>query len=132
MSEELKITGTIIAILPEVTGVSKANKEWRKREFVIETKSEYPKKVVFQLFNDKVALIDKYAEGSEVEVKFNLSANEFNGKYYTSVDAWFISGEEKAQSTTGGGNFSTGLSNLPPSEMATQNQIEDDENNLPF
>lgn len=127
MSEELKITGTVVAILPEETGTSKSSgKEWKKKSFVIETEGTYPKKACFTLFSDKVALIDRYSEGDRIEVKFNVNSNEYSGKYYTSLDAWFISGEAN-QSTTGGGNFATGLTQLPPSEPT-----QPDESDLPF
>ena len=42
----VEIKGKIIEILPEKSGQS-ANGEWRKREYVLETESNYPKKICF-------------------------------------------------------------------------------------
>jgi hypothetical protein len=35
-------------------------------------------------------MLRKYCEGQEVEVAFNVSSREFNGKYYHNLDAWKI------------------------------------------
>lgn len=42
---ELSLTGKIISILKLESSVSKAGKEWKKRDFVIETDDKFPKKV---------------------------------------------------------------------------------------
>ncbi|MDG1009005.1 MAG: DUF3127 domain-containing protein, partial [Amylibacter sp.] len=42
----MEIKGRIIEILPLKTGQS-ANGEWRKQEFILETESNYPKKICF-------------------------------------------------------------------------------------
>ena len=35
-------------------------------------------------------MLEKVAVGADVEVSFNLSSREFNGKYYHNIDAWKI------------------------------------------
>lgn len=89
---ELKIKGKIVKILEKETGTSKAGKEFVKQNFVIDTGSQYNPEVCFQMFGeDKVENLNKYnKEGDEVEVSFNVSSREFNGKYYHNLDAWKI------------------------------------------
>jgi hypothetical protein len=86
----LQVKGKILRILPPESGVSRAGKEWKKQEFVIETNEQFPRKVCFTLFNDKNALLSNVGEGDEVEVSFNLESREFNGKWYHNVNAWKI------------------------------------------
>jgi hypothetical protein len=86
----LQIKGKIKQILPADSGVSRAGNEWKKQEFVIETADQFPKSVCFTLFNDKLPLLEKIAEGDEVEVSFNIESRDFNGKWYHNINAWKI------------------------------------------
>lgn len=86
----MEIQGKIIAALPEQGGVAKASgKEWRKREYVLETQETYPKKVCFNLFGDR---IDQYpmTVGETVTVSFDLESREYNGRWYTDVRAYKV------------------------------------------
>ena len=94
---ELKVKGKIKSKLEIETGTSKAGKEWSKQNFVIDTGNQFNPDVCFSLFGDKVDLLNNFKEGQEVEVKFNVSSREFNGKYYHNLDAWFISGENNVK-----------------------------------
>lgn len=85
----MEIKGTITNILPSVSGMSKAGKEFTKQDFVIQTKETYPKKICITAMNDKVN-ISNYTEGSEVTVSVNIESREYNGNWYTSVNAWKI------------------------------------------
>jgi len=86
----LQVKGKIEQILNPESGVSRAGNEWKKQEFVIETREQFPRKVCFTLFNDKNALLEKLKEGDEVEVSFNIESREFNGKWYHNINAWKI------------------------------------------
>jgi hypothetical protein len=92
----LDITGKILQIMPTTTGTSKAGKDWVKQEFVIETQETYPKKVCISVMGDKTQELKKYVPGNEVKVSLNLESREYNGKWYTNVNAWRI------ESATGG------------------------------
>ena len=87
---ELKVKGKLTTKLSIESGMSKAQKEWKKQGFVIDTGNEYNPLVCFSLFGDKVDMLSSFKEGQEVEVKFNVSSREFNGKYYHNLDAWKI------------------------------------------
>ena len=88
---KLTIKGKIVNILEKESGTSKAGKEWNKQSFVIDTGAEWNPEVCFSLFGDeKIAMLENFAEGQDVDVAFNLSSREFNGKYYHNIDAWKI------------------------------------------
>ncbi len=86
----LDITGKIIQIMPTTTGTSKAGKDWVKQEFVLETQETYPKKICIGVMGDKTQELKKFATGNEVKVSLNLESREYNGKWYTNVNAWRI------------------------------------------
>ena len=82
--------GKLTQIMPVENGTSQAGKEWRKREFVIETEGQYPKKIAFTLFGDKVTIIENYNVGDMIDVHFNLESREYNGKWFHNVSCWKI------------------------------------------
>jgi len=84
----MEITGKIIAVLPIATGQGK-NGTWRSQDYVLETADQYPKKVCFNLFGDK---IDQFplAIDETVNVSFDIESREYNGRWYTSIRAWKI------------------------------------------
>ena len=84
------IKGTLLKVLEVETGETKTGKGWSKRGFVVKTEDKFPKEVCFTLFGEKTTLIDSHQSGSMVEVHFNLSSREYNGKYYHNIDAWKI------------------------------------------
>jgi hypothetical protein len=84
----MEIQGKIIQLLDEQSGEGR-NGTWRKREYIIETQDQYPKKVCFNLWGDK---IDQYPvkEGDSVKVFFDIESREFNSRWYTDVKGWKI------------------------------------------
>lgn len=82
----MNITGKLLAVNQEVSVSAK----FKKREFVIETKEKYPKKICFQLVNDRVDLIDHYQVNEYIDVHFNLESRDYKGNWYTSATAWKI------------------------------------------
>ena len=63
---------------------------FQAREFVIEVDGTYPQFVKFQLTQDRCALVDKYNEGESIRVHFDLRGREWQGKYFTNLNAWRI------------------------------------------
>ena len=84
----MEISGKIIAVLPTATGQGK-NGTWRSQDYVLETADQYPKKVCFNLFNDK---IDQFpmAIDDQVNVSFDVESREYNGRWYTTIRAWKV------------------------------------------
>jgi len=64
---------------------------FKKREFVLEiANGMYPQHVKFQLLQDKTAALDSYNVGDELQVSFDLQGREWQGKYFTNLNAWRI------------------------------------------
>jgi len=86
----LTINGKITAINAVEKGTSKAGKEWQKQNFVINTGDKFNPEVCFQVFGaEKCENLTKYNNvGDDVEVSFNVSSREYNGKWYNSLDCW--------------------------------------------
>ena len=40
--------------------------------------------------DDKIELLNHHNEGDQIEVSFNLSSKEYNGRYFHNIDAWRI------------------------------------------
>ena len=91
---------------------------FQAREFVILIDGTYPNYIKFQLTQDRCSLMDDYNEGDEIKVHFDLRGREWQGKYFTNLNAWRIeSGEALAPTAPppaaeGDGSFPT-LSDAP-------------------
>lgn len=84
----MEIDGIIIEVLKEENGVSKSSgKEWRKQAAILETSETYPRKVAFSMFNNNIMPLEI---GKKYRISFNLESREFNGKWYTDVQAWKV------------------------------------------
>lgn len=71
---------------------------FQAREFVIEVADgNYPQLVKFQLVQDRCGLIDEFEEGKPVKVHFDLRGREWNGKYFTNLNAWRLEQVEENQ-----------------------------------
>ena len=86
----LIIKGKLVRILNPESGVGRTGNQWKKQEFVVETLDQFPKRVCFTLFNDKVNLLGGVNEGEELEVSFDIESREFNNKWYHNLNAWKI------------------------------------------
>ena len=72
---------------------------FQAREFVIEIPDgNYPQYIKFQLTQERCAAIDPHKEGEQVKVHFDLRGREWQGKYFTNLNAWRI---EKAAAAGG-------------------------------
>ncbi len=120
----LAVKGKIDQILKPESGTSRAGKEWTKQEFVIETEDQYPKKVCFTLFGDKVSLINGLAVGQEVEVSFNMESREYNGRWFHNINAWKIESASNNNIPEAPPEF--GMGDIPPEPA------DDGGNDLPF
>ncbi len=84
----MELKGRVIQLLPQQSGMGKKG-PWKKQEFILETQSQYPKKVCISVWGDKV---DQYnlAVGDEVNVALDLESREYNGRWYTEARAWKV------------------------------------------
>ncbi|GAB4407388.1 MAG: DUF3127 domain-containing protein [Microscillaceae bacterium] len=86
----LEVNGKLVKSLPEVGGTSKAGNNWRKQDFVIETMDQYPKKICFSLWGDKIDMLREVREGEQLKVSFDVESREYNERWYTDLKAWRI------------------------------------------
>ena len=90
------LKGTIHEIMDTQTFES----GFAKREFVIQTDSEYPQMVKFEIVKgknaekDKTKVLNGYQPNEPVEVFFDIRGNEYNGKYYNNLVCWKIDRQE--------------------------------------
>lgn len=80
----MEITGKIIQILPEENSATDATNQWKKVGAVLETIETYPKKVYFELFNERIEQ-NPIKIGQNVHLSYSLESREYNGRWYTSV-----------------------------------------------
>jgi len=84
----LEVTGKLFRVF-ETQAISAS---FEKREFVvvIDEDTKYPQHIKFELAQDKCAIIDNFHEGRNITVSFNLRGREWQGKYFTNLQAWRI------------------------------------------
>lgn len=119
MAMELK--GKVIQLLPMQTGMGKKG-QWRKQEFILETPGQYPKRVCFSIWGDKIDQF-RLAEGEEVNVSVDLESREYNGRWYTEARAWKV---DKSGAPASGPSYS------PPITQETQFGEGSATDDLPF
>ena len=104
-----------------------------KREVVITTEEQYPQDVKFEALKEKTAILDQYSVGDQVKVSFNVRGNEYQGKYYVSLQSWKI--DNIGAATSGGASIPAPLNPMAqmPSVQAPAPSISDiEEDDLPF
>ena len=115
--------------------------KFAKREFVLETSAEmYPQKVLLQLTQDNVNILDAFNVGDKLEVFINIRGREWAKpetgeiKYFNSLEVWrinIITNQEKQQPKPNyGGEFIKKQDELETKLRAARVKIEDDD--LPF
>ena len=100
----MEIQGKIIVVLPERSGVSQRGNQWRSISYVLETQEQYPKKLAFDVTNDKIDQLNIQL-GEILTVQFDINAREYNGRWFNSVNAWNVI-RQAQQATAQDGGFS--------------------------
>ena len=100
----MEIQGKIIAVLPTRSGTSARGTQWSSQTAVIETQEQYPKKLAFDVINDKIEQLNIQL-GEILTVQFDINAREYNGRWFNSVNAWNVI-RQTQQATVQGGGFS--------------------------
>jgi len=127
-----KLAGTVKVINPTV----QVSEKFSKREFVItDSSSMYPQDIMFQLTQDKCALIDGVQTNDQVEVSFNLRGREWTSpqgevKYFNTLEAWRID-----KMGAGSGIPSSGPSEMnlnPITAASAEMTVEKEDDDLPF
>ena len=96
----MTIEGKISQILPLEEGTS-VRGLWKKQLFVIDIAGPYQNQVCFSLWGEKIDEI-KLTLGAEVEVHYNLSSREYNGRWYTEAKAYkMVENAQKVETELG-------------------------------
>jgi hypothetical protein len=85
----LTFTGRFVKAYDEKSGKSKAGKDWNSIKFVLTTDDQYNPNMAFATIK-VVDEVKAMGTGQEITVHYNIRCNEYNGNYYTSLDAWKI------------------------------------------
>ncbi len=87
----MDITGRIIAVLPERSGVSqRSGAEWKVGTYVLETQEQYPKKMCFEVFGTDRIQNFNIQVGEMMTVSFDIDAHEYNGRWFNSIRAFRV------------------------------------------
>ncbi|MCP3933520.1 MAG: DUF3127 domain-containing protein [Bacteroidetes bacterium] len=101
---------------------------FQAREFVIEISSgNYPQFIKFQLVQDRCAIVDTFNEGEKLKVHFDLRGREWNGRYFTNLNAWRVEKVEEAPISSVAPTDDDG--SFPAAKDEPEQELDDD---LPF
>lgn len=124
------MTFEIEGILHKKYDTESKSSSFQTREFVITTEGTYPQYIKFQLTQDKCGVIDSCQEGENVKVSFDLRGREWQGKYFTNLNAWKV--EKTMQNTS---DFQGPTPPAPPvfeEDNGFGGGLPEDFNDLPF
>jgi hypothetical protein len=125
--EGLSIRGRVMLILPEEIITKKDGSTLVKKQFVIETIDQYPKKVSFQAISDKVN-VPKI--GTVADFHFNIESREYQGRWYSQVTCWKI-WEERGNNSAPSNTPNAPMS-YPQQPHETNFTNDDGNDTLPF
>jgi hypothetical protein len=113
--------------------ISKAGNDWSKQEFILETVEEQFSRNLFYFVWRQGSMLNGININDEVEVSFNIESREFNGRWFTNVNAWRINpaahdGKAEPQATAGYGDFPP----PPPPPEYISGSDGSSANDLPF
>jgi single-strand DNA-binding protein len=82
-------TYEIQGILHHIADVQVFESGFKKREFVIQIEDgKYPQNIKIEAIKDDVLYLESYELGDTILCSFSLRGNEYNGKFYVSLQAW--------------------------------------------
>lgn len=87
----MEFVGIIKKELGARSGVSASTgKPWRIASYVIETEEQYPKSMCFDVSDGDSGRIARLGiqEGKKMRIFFDITANEYQGKYYNRIQAY--------------------------------------------
>ena len=135
----MEIIGKAIAALPVKSGVSqRTGEQWQSREYVIETQEQFPKKMCFEVFGTEKLKEFNIRNNDLIKVHFDITAREYNGKWYNSIRAWKVEHVNQDGSSAGATANQVAASSpqaqapqSPAAQVAATNKQESDDD-LPF
>lgn len=84
------VRGRLHKKLEPVSG-SNSGRDWSRTGFVIDTgDGSRPSFIAFDLWNERGEMLSAFNEGDLVEVRFSVSSRDYQGKWYTNLQAWSV------------------------------------------
>ena len=87
--------------LIRIYDTKQVSEKFALREFVIETKEQYPQSIVLQVSQEKCKVLDNYKLGDLVQVSINVRGRKWidkNGqdRFFNTLEVWKITNESSA------------------------------------
>jgi len=84
----------VVGIIKQVQEVTEKG-TFKSRNVVVTTEEQYPQHISVQFVQDKVGLLDTFAEGQKVKVAINLRGREWvnpqgESVYFNTIQGWKI------------------------------------------
>lgn len=102
-----EVEGTLHKVFP----IESKSGTFQTREFVITSDGQYVQYIKFQAVQDRCGIVDNFKEGERVKVYFDLRGREWQGKYFTNLNAWRV---EKVAANAPQNNATNDSLNEPP------------------
>ncbi|MCS6929603.1 MAG: DUF3127 domain-containing protein [Saprospiraceae bacterium] len=81
----------IVGKLHRIFPIEQKTPTFQTREFILEiTSGPYSEYIKFQAVQERCQLLDAHSEGDLVKVSFDLRGREWQGRYFTNLNAWRI------------------------------------------
>lgn len=89
--------------LIRVFDTKQVSEKFALREFVIETKDQYPQSIILQVSQDKCKVLDNYRLGDLVQVSINVRGRKWtdkegNDRFFNTLEVWKITNESTTTS----------------------------------
>lgn len=84
--------------LIRVFDTKQVSEKFSLREFVIETKEQYPQSIILQVSQEKCKVLDNYRLGDLVQVSINVRGRKWtdkdgNDRFFNTLEVWKITNE---------------------------------------
>lgn len=87
----MELQGKIIAAMEPRSGKSaRTGNDWKVQSFVLETHENYPHRMVFDVFGEDRLRNFNISIGDELNVKFDIDAHEYQGRWFNSIRAFDV------------------------------------------
>ena len=128
----MELTGKVIAVLEARGGISKTSgNPWKMQDYVIETNEQYPRRMCFNVFGEDKINQFNIQVGEEITVSFDITAREYQGRWYNDIRAWKVDRVTADQQAAGPAPEAP-LPTADPLEPLGTFDAEDSTDDLPF
>lgn len=122
----IEVEGVIIKEYPAREGVAKSTgNPWKSQDFVIQTKDQYPRTCLFNVFGaDKIAQFNIH-QGDTVHVWLDINARAWQDRYFNDIRAFRVDHIDPnaigagMQTTQTSSNFGTAQTAMPQQPTVT-------------